>query len=134
MNASFIEKLIEYICSIRQETETKFLLILGTMYKFSKNMNLFPKNNLASPTARAEMTSPVPTLSVISLSSSCLKELVSCKEEQTWLVAPESSIQAFWSFSTKHVSKTSKSYLPSFSFFLTRYLGQFVFQCSSTLQ
>ncbi|KAA0063052.1 CACTA en-spm transposon protein [Cucumis melo var. makuwa] len=27
-------------------------------------MNLFPKNNLASPTARAEMTSPVPTLKV----------------------------------------------------------------------
>ena len=38
-------------------------------------MNLSPKNNFKFPTDLAETTSPVPTLSVISPSTSILQEL-----------------------------------------------------------
>ena len=100
MNSSFKDKVLLYDCSIRQEIDIQYTIYvrfyyIGVMYKFSKNINLFLKDNLTSLTARAEMTSLFPTLSVIFPSPSCLKELVSCKEEQTWLVAPESSIQSF---------------------------------------
>ena len=52
-------------------------------------------------------------------------------------MAPESSIQVKWSYSTKRISTTSKSYLPccAFSaFFSARYFGQWLFSCLFLLQ
>ena len=90
------------------------------------------KNNFKSPIAEVETISPVPTLRVISPSESFFKNYFPEMRSKYGLVAPESSIQVEFSYSTKHVSTTSKSYLPcvSFSaFFSARYFGQFLNQC-----
>src|SRR5215813_3498163 len=97
---------------------------------------MFKNSKRETPTALAEMASPVPTFMGKSPSARSFHESRSYKEEQTWLVAPESTIHVDLSSSTNKDSITSKSYLPEvfFSLSSTRYLGQFLFQCLSLLQ
>ena len=80
-------------------------------------MKQLPKCSLTKPTAWADTTSPDPTRIEKDPSSSCVQDSVHCIEEQTWLVAPESTIQGEESSSTIHDSRTSKSHL-LFAFFL----------------
>ena len=102
------------------------------MFKIRK---LFPNSKWATPTAVAETTSPLPNRIETSPSRSGVEELSVCSEEHMWLVAPESTIQACASSSTKQASKASKSYLPCFLFFSPeRYFLQFLFQWPSTPQ
>ena len=58
-----------------------------------KTKYLFLNSKRASPTAVAETTSPLPNRIETSPSRSGVEELSVCKEEQMWLVAPESTIQ-----------------------------------------
>src|SRR5215813_11798503 len=96
---------------------------------------MFKNSKRETPTALAEMASPIPTFIGKSPSARSFHESRSCKEEQTWLVAPESTIHADLSSSTNKNSITSKSYLPEVFFSLSSawYLGQFLFQCPSLL-
>src|SRR5215813_10007740 len=97
---------------------------------------MFKNSKRETPTALAETASPVPTFIGKSPSARSFHESRSYKEEQTWLVASESTIHADLSSSTNKDSITSKSYLPEAFFCLSsaRYLGQFLFQCPSLLQ